>query len=126
MSPLLHNAITVSFPFPVIYAQIEAASAASFSWSQTLLVYGPLGLWVAWFVIRDRLDREERKQERIDQERRHQENLAAQRAIETAFRTNTNSIIVGLAATKHMDAAFTDLFNRIGDENKSDDKRTHH
>jgi hypothetical protein len=112
--------MTIDFPrlpgvvVPFVLAQ---AVAPQFSWTQTLLVYGPLGLWVAWFVIRDRLDREERKQERADQERRHQENLAAQRAVENAFRTNTNSIILAMAATKHMDAAFTDLLQRIKDDN---------
>lgn len=112
---MTHHPIVAAFPFPIVIAD---ALANPFSWTQALLVYGPLGLWVAWFVIRDKLDREERKQERIDQERRHQENLAAQRAIEAAFRTNTNSIIVGMAATKHMDSAFTELFNRIGEENR--------
>lgn len=89
----------------------------SFSWTQTLLVYGPLGLWVAWFVIRDKLDREERKQERLDLERRHQENLAAQRAVEQAFRINTNSIIVAMSGMKHMDVAFGEMFVRIREDN---------
>lgn len=105
-----------AFPFPIIMAQ---GVAGAFSWSQTLLVYGPLGLWVAWFIIRDRLDREERKQDKVDMERRHQENLAAQRAVESAFRTNTNSIITAMAATKHMDGAFTELLQRINEDNRN-------
>ncbi len=117
---ILHHPITAAAPFAIFLA--EVASSIPFSWTQALLVYGPLGLWVAWFVIRDRLDREERKQERIDQERRHQENLAAQRAVENAFRTNTNSIIVGMAATKHMDGAFTDLLERIKADNATNGK----
>lgn len=112
---ILHHPIAVAFPFPVIIAEV---TAVPFSWTQTLLVYGPLGLWVAWFVIRDRLDREERKQDRIDHERRHNENIAAQKAVENAFRTNTNSIILAMTATKHMDATLTDLMKRVQEDNE--------
>jgi hypothetical protein len=94
---ILHHPVTVAF--------------------QALLVYGPLGLWVMWFIIRDKLDREERRQDKQDQERRHQENLSAQRAVEGAFRTNTNSIILAMTATKHMDAAITDLMDRVKADN---------
>lgn len=111
---LTHHPVSVAFPFPFIIAE---ATATPISWTQMLLVYGPLGLWVLWFVIRDRLDREERKQDRLDQERRHQENLTAQKAVESAFRTTTNAVILAMAATKHMDAAFTDLFQRVKEDN---------
>jgi len=114
---ILHHPVTVAAPIVIFLA--EVASTLPFSWEQALLVYGPLGLWVTWFIIRDMKDREERKQDRIDMERRHQENLAAQRAVENAFRTNTNSIIVGMAATKHMDGAFTELLERIKADNVS-------
>lgn len=112
----LHHPIVTAFPFPLWLAQLDVAASA-FSWQQTLLVYGPLGLWVTWFILRDRLDREERKMDRADTERRHQENLAAQRAVEQAFRTNTNSIITAMAATKHMDGAFSELLERIKEDN---------
>lgn len=111
----LHHPIVAAFPFPIVFAEV---TGAPFSWAQ-LVVYGPLGFWVIWFIIRDRADREERKQERLDQERRHQENLAAQRAVESAFRTNTNSIITAMAATKHMDGAFTELMERIKEDNQT-------
>lgn len=111
---VLHHPVSVAFPFPVIIAEV---ATTPISWTQMLLVYGPLGLWVLWFVIRDRLDRDERKQDRIDQERRHQENLTAQKAVEAAFRTTTNAVILAMAATKHMDAAFTDLLQRVKDDN---------
>lgn len=111
---IIHHPITVAFPFVVIFAE---AASVPFSWTQTLLVYGPLGLWVAWFVIRDRLDREERKQDKVDQERRHQENLSAQRAVESAFRTNTNSIILAMTATKHMDTTITELMDQVKTDN---------
>lgn len=111
---MMHHPLTAAFPFPIVLA-VEASTP--FSWTQALLVYGPLGLWVAWFVIRDRLDREERKLERIDQERRHQENLEASRKIEDAFRTNTNSIITGMAAMKHLDTAYAEILVRIKEDN---------
>lgn len=107
----MHHPLTVAFPFPVVLAQ--AVGMPAFSWTQALLVYGPLGLWVAWFVIRDKLDREERKQERIDLERRHSENLAAQRKVEDAFRTHTDLLIVGLAAIKTIDVGYTTLLEKI-------------
>lgn len=113
---MTHHPITVAFPFPIVLAEV---ATVPFSWTQALLVYGPLGLWVAWFVIRDKLDRDERKQERIDLERRHQENLAASKAIEDAFRTNTNSIITGMAAMKHLDAAYAEILVRIKEDNGS-------
>lgn len=113
---ILHHPITVALPFAIVFAQAEVSP---FSWSQALLVYGPLGLWVLWFIVRDKMDRDERTKERVDLERRHQENLAAQKAVENAFRTNTNSIITAMAATKHMDGAFTDLLERIKEDNRN-------
>lgn len=100
----------LEYMFPLLLAE---ASASSFSWEQALLVYGPLGLWVVWFVIRDRLDREERKQDRIDIERRHLENLGAQRKVEDAFRTHTDLLIVGLAAMKTIDLGYSALLEKI-------------
>lgn len=105
-----HHPLTVAFPFPVILAE---AATTPFSWTQALLVYGPLGLWVAWFVIRDKLDREERKQERADMERRHQENLDASKRMADAVRTNTDLLIVGFGAMKNIDQGYSDLLEKF-------------
>ena len=107
---MLHHPITTAFPFAIVFAEVNLPQ---FSWTQTLLVYGPLGLWVAWFVIRDKLDREERKQERIDQERMHAENLAVQKRIEEAYRTHTDLLIVGLAAMKTIDVNYMVLLEKL-------------
>jgi len=117
---MMHHPITTALPFSVVFA-VDVATP-TFSWTQALLVYGPLGLWVAWFVLRDRLDREERKQERIDMERRHQENLAAQRKVEDAFRTHTDLLIVGLAAMKTIDIGYQALLEKIKVSNTSENK----
>lgn len=107
---------TSILPFFVL-AQI--ATEPSFSWFQSLPQFGVCGLWILWFIIRDKLDREERKLERTDLERRHQENLAAQRAVENAFRTNTNSVILGMSALKHLNGAFEDMLDRVKSDNIS-------
>lgn len=110
---MLHDPITTAFPFSVVLAQATAA----FSWEQTLLVYGPLGLWVAWFVIRDRQERQERQQERADLQKRHEENLAAMKKIEEAYRTHTDLLIVGLAAMKTIDLGYSGLLEKLKDSN---------
>lgn len=96
---------------------IAEASTASESWTITLLNYGVAGGMLLWFMWKDKLDRDERKQEKTDQERRHQENLAAQRAVESAFRTNTNSIIIGMSALKHVNTAYEDMLARVKADN---------
>lgn len=111
---MLHHPITTALPFFVVFA---ADVAQPFSWSQALLVYGPLGLWVFWFILRDRLDREERKQQRLDDERRHQENITAQKRIEEAFRMNTNSIMIAMGAVKNLDGTYTEMLMRIKEGN---------
>ena len=105
---MTHHAAT--FPVAVFLAEVVAAP---FSWTQTLVVYGPLGLWVLWFVIRDKMDRDERRAEKEAQERRHQENLAASKKIEEAFRTHTDLLIVGLAGMKTIDVAYSALLEKI-------------
>lgn len=107
---MTNHPLTVAFPFPIVLAE---AVGAGFSWTQTLVVYGPLGLWVLWFVIRDKMDRDERKIEKEAQERRHQENLAASKRIEEAFRTHTDLLIVGLAGMKTIDVAYSMLLEKI-------------
>lgn len=119
----MQHPVTVALPLVAVLAEVNA-SMPQFSWTQTLLVYGPLGLWVAWFVIRDRLDREERKQERLDQERRHKENLEASKHLENALRTNTNSIITAMSAIKHIDVAYGEIFVRVKEENNNGAART--
>lgn len=96
---------------------IAGASTASDSWAITLLNYGVAGSMLLWFMWKDKLDREDRRQEKTDQERRHQENLAAQKAVENAFRTNTNSVIVSMSALKHLDGAYTDMLARVQSDN---------
>lgn len=96
---------------------LAEASTASDSWAITLLNYGVAGSMLLWFMWKDKLDREDRKQEKTDQERRHQENLAAQKAVEIAFRTNTTSVLIGMAAMKHLNGAYDDLMARVKADN---------
>lgn len=96
---------------------IAEASTSSESWTITLLNYGVAGGMLLWFMWKDKLDRDERKTEKVDQERRHQENLSAQRAVESAFRTNTNSVILGMSALKHLNGAFEDMLARVKADN---------
>lgn len=96
---------------------LAEASTASESWAITMLNYGVAGSMLIWFMWKDKLDREERRQEKIDQERRHQENLAAQKAVENAFRTNTNSVILGMSALKHLNGAYEDMLARVTADN---------
>ncbi len=118
----MHHPVTTAFPFTVIFAQLIAeVTSGPFSWSQTLVVYGPLGLWVFWFIIRDLKDREDRKLERLDMERRHQENLKANAEVRDALRDTINLVIVAIGGVKNMDSNFTALAERIkanGDQRK--------
>lgn len=98
---------------------IAGASTASDSWAITLANYGVAGTMLLWFMWKDKLDREDRKQEKTDQERRHQENLAAQKAVENAFRTNTTSVVIGMSALKHLDGAYTDMLARVKADNSA-------
>lgn len=96
---------------------LAQAQDPAVSWIHVLPQYGICGLWILWFIIRDKLDRDERKAEKVDLERRHQENLSAQRAVENAFRTNTNSVILGMSAMKHLNGAFEDMLERVKVDN---------
>lgn len=100
---------------PIVF--IAEASTSSQAWVITLLNYGVAGVMLIYFMWKERLDREERKLERVDLERRHQENLSAQKAVENAFRTNTNSVIIGMSALKNLDSAYDDLMHRVRDDN---------
>lgn len=111
---MTHHPITVAFPFPIVLS--EVATATPFSWTQVLLVYGPLGLWVAWFIIRDKLDREERKQERLDQQKRHEENLLANKEMASAVREINNLMIVGFGAMKNIDKGYAELLEKVRHE----------
>ena len=113
---ILHHPVTTAFPFLIIMA--EVGTAAPFSWMQILLVYGPLGLWVGWFIIRDKLDREERKQERIDIAKRHQENLDAQNQMASSMRTLADLFVISVAAFKTMDKSYVELLEKTRDHNK--------
>lgn len=111
---ILHHPITVAFPFAIFFAEVTTGgSSGPFSWSQALLVYGPLGLWVLWFIVRDRLDRDERKLEKADMERRHQENLKANGEVRDALRDTINLVIVGMGGMKNMDGNYTALAERL-------------
>lgn len=81
-------------------------------------MYGPLGLWVAWFVIRDKLDREERKLERIEAQKKHEENIAAQKRVEEAFQSVTTSLIVGFAAMKNIDQGYSELLQKLDSDKR--------
>jgi len=104
---------------PFLIAAEAATVAAPESWALTLANYGVATTMLGWFMWKDKLDREDRKQEKIDQQRRHEENLAASKRIEDAFRTNTMSIIVGISAMKNIDSQYSELLRKIQDENNS-------
>lgn len=98
--------------FAATFILAEAASVSAEPWAPTLLNYGIAGVMILWFMWRDKRDSE-------TMDRRHAENLAAQKAVESAFRTTTTSIIVGMLAMKQIDGAYTDLLARIDGENKA-------
>lgn len=90
-----------------------AEAPAADSWSLTLANYGVAGIMLIWFMWRDKLDRDERKQNQADQERRHMENLAANKRIEDGFRTTTASLIVGMGGMKSLDQNYQDLLAKL-------------
>ena len=88
------------------FLMLAEAATNTENWVQTLANYGVAGIMLAWFMWRDKQDRDER-------ERRHMENLTAQRRIEDAFRTTTDSLIVGLSSIKNLDAGYSELLARL-------------
>ena len=103
--------------FPIILlAETANTAQASPSWGLTLLNYGVAGVMLGWFMYRD-------KRESDKQDLRHKENLEQSKAIENAFRTNTTSIIVAVAATKNIDAGYAELLEKVRQENETG-KRT--
>lgn len=100
----------MKLPQAIPFMLIAEASSATESWAITLLNYGVAGVMLIWFMYRD-------KRESDKQDTRHRENLEASKAIEDAFRTNTNSIITAMSAIKHMDIAYQEIFVRIKEDN---------
>lgn len=94
---------------PILLAQMPGSG--SDPWWVPLANFGISGIMLGWFMWRD-------KRESEKQDKRHEENLAAQRAIEDAFRTNTTSIITSMAGVKHLDGVIADLLARIEQQNK--------
>lgn len=103
----------VSLPF-IIAAEAATTPGATDSWSLTAANYGVAGIMLAWFMWRDKLDRDERKQN-------HSDNLAASRRIENAFRTTTDSLIVGMSAMKSLDQVHLDLLQKLKSLNDAKD-----
>lgn len=95
------------------FVLLAEASTASESWVITLLNYGVAGAMLLWFMWRDKLDREERKQERLEQQKRHEENLSVQKEMADALRTNTDLMIVGFGAMKNIDKGYADLLEKF-------------
>lgn len=100
----------MKLPQALPFMLIAEASSTTESWAITLLNYGVAGVMLIWFMYRD-------KRESDKQDTRHRENLEASKAIENAFRTNTESIIVGLAAMKTVDLGYSELLNKIRESN---------
>lgn len=100
----------LSVPPIAAFLLAQAANPAGIGWEGALVNYGALGLWVLWMLYRD-------KRESEKQDKRHEENLAAQKAIEKAFRTNTTSIIVVLSKLKNLDTTSLDILERIKADN---------
>lgn len=100
----------VKTPQALPFLLLAEASTATDSWVITMLNYGVAGVMLLWFMWRD-------KRESEKQDLRHRENLEQQKRIEDAFRTNTNSIMVGMGAIKHLDGAYTEMLARIKIEN---------
>ena len=106
--------IRLAIPFLIA---ADAASVSNDSWAFTVANYGVATGMLTWFMWRDKLDRDERRQEKSDQQKRHEENLAASKKIEEAFRNQTNLLIVGLAAMKTIDAGYASLLEKIKNTN---------
>ena len=107
----------VAAPFLIL---AEASEPAGGNWSLTLANYGVAGIMLIWFMWKDKLDRDERKQAQADQERRHGDNIAQQKKIEDAFRTTTDSLIIGMSAMKTLDTSYLDLLSRMKASNGTD------
>lgn len=101
--------ITDGLPSVLILAQ-TAAAASDHGGVNALWTYGPLGIWVAWMIYRD-------KRESDKQDKRHEENLAQQRRTEEALRTSTSIFITGMAGLQNLDESFSRLLKRIETEN---------
>lgn len=91
----------------------EAANAASDSWALTIANYGVATTMLGWFMWKEKLDRDERKQEKIDMERRHAENLEQQKKVEDAFKTCITSITIAMEGMKSMDRTYADLASKL-------------
>lgn len=57
--------------------------------------------------------------ESTKQDARHKENIEQSKAVENAFRTNTTSIIVAMAAAKTIDAGYAELLEKVRQENET-------
>lgn len=88
----------------------EAGTSAD-SWSITLLNYGVAGAMLIWFAWRDNRDSKKRDEQ-------HKENIEQQKEIAKAFRTNTESIIIGISALQTLDASYAKLLGTVRDQNK--------
>jgi hypothetical protein len=83
-----------------------------------LSTYGPLGLWVLWMIYRDNREAKIREDEAKLQQQRHEENLTAMKRMESAMRTNTDSMIAGIAGLRSMDGAFQNLLSQMKEQNR--------
>ncbi len=108
--------MNIHYAAPFVIAAEAGISADS--WGMTAANYGVATAMLAWFMWRDKLDREERKQERIDLQIRHQENITAQKRIEDAFRTNTESILISVSALQTIDSSYKALLDKVRATNK--------
>lgn len=102
-----------------IIGQSAAVSAAEPAWVGPI-VNGGIGIGVVlWFMWRDGQDRADRKEEAAKRDEQHKENLAMQQQVRDAFKTHTETLIVGMTALKTIDRGYADLLAQVAQQNKS-------
>lgn len=105
------DAIHSSLILPLLVAaENHSNGVVEFGWRE-LINYGALGIWVVFMIYRD-------YRESTKQDKRHEENLAASKRIEDAFRTNTESIIIGISGMQTLDDNYKKLLSTVRQHNK--------
>lgn len=103
---------------PALILAQASSTPIPFSWAQALAQYGALGLWLLWFVVRDRSDREDRKLAIADQERRHADNIKVQKEQTKALNLMTQAMMLEVIATRHMDSSIKELADKLKEQAK--------
>ncbi len=107
----LHHPLAYAIPF-IVAAE---AGIVSDSWGLTIANYGVATGMLAWFMWKERQDRQERRDERIDAQKKHDENIKALQEVRDAMRETINLVIVGMSGMKKMDSDYTTLAQSLRD-----------